>query len=54
MGRGAIVNFYKFYTVCITPIFCVLNCLLNIPVMLYKCGWGLWSIQFFAYIAAIY
>ena len=56
---GAIVNFYKFYTVfqlekCITPTFCVLNYLLNMLVILYKCGCGLWSIQFFAFIAATY
>ena len=59
MGRRSIANFYKFCTVfqlekCITPTFCVLNYLLNMPVMLYKCGCGLWSIQFFAYMTAIY
>ena len=55
MGHGVI---YKSYTLlqlekCIALTFFVLNYILNMPVMLYKCGCGLWSIQFIAFIAAI-
>ena len=50
MGRGVI---YKSYTLLQLEKCIALTFILNMPVMLYKCGCGLWSIQFIAFIAAI-